>query len=65
MDFNIKVLAIAGKFGRVEAAKMIGVSHPTLFKKLANPDSWKYGEIKKIEEVYAKFFENKETEKEA
>ena len=65
MDFNIKILAIVGKFGKMEAAKMIGVTQPTIYKKLNNPDSWKYGEIKKIEEVYAKFFENKETEKEA
>ena len=58
MDFTIKILAIAGKFGRVEAAKMVGVSHPTLQSKIKNPGNWKFSEIQKIEEIYNEHFPN-------
>ena len=64
MDFNIKILAIVGKFGKMEAAKMIGVTQPTIYKKLNNPDSWKYGEIKRIEKVYEEHFSNSNPEPE-
>jgi len=64
-DFNVKVKALIGEIGRVATADELGFHNITLARRIKNPGTWKYDEIKKIDEAYDKYFPNGLTEKEA
>jgi DNA-binding transcriptional regulator YdaS (Cro superfamily) len=47
-----KIYAIIGKHGTKKAAELIGVSPPTLKKRLENTDDFRQSEVETIERLY-------------